>query len=69
MNFVPHRYRNVINPWQTEKDIQSAVRFCSIMAYKILGIVQVNPGEEEGVEEYRKVFGLDRPDRDWNNPK
>lgn len=27
MNYVPHRFRNVINPWQTPKDIQSAVMF------------------------------------------
>jgi len=28
MNHIPNRYRNVICPWMSQKDIDSAVKFC-----------------------------------------
>lgn len=63
--YIPDRYQRVINPHQTPREIDLAVKFCQRIAFKILGIVQVNPGEEEGVAVYREVFGLDRPYRKW----
>lgn len=31
MNFVPHRYRNLINPHQTKREIRGQVRFAETM--------------------------------------
>jgi hypothetical protein len=31
MNYVIHRYRNVVNPWQTRKDIEHAIFFIAKM--------------------------------------
>jgi hypothetical protein len=64
MNEVPERYRQVINPYQTPKEIASAVKFCSRIAFHILGVVSVT-GEEEGWDVYAEVFGLNRPPRKW----
>lgn len=36
MNSVPHRYRNVINPWQTAREIRAAVKYLDRLLRDVL---------------------------------
>ena len=58
MNEVPVRYRNVINPWQTQSEIKSAVKFID----KMISFIRDR-------REVPHLLGHDRPLRDWSKPR
>ena len=49
------KYRNVLCPWQTKRDIKSQQKTLD----KMLAELQLTPEAEA------KLLGLDRPDREW----
>jgi hypothetical protein len=55
MNEVPKRYRNVINPFQTLKEIKSAIKFIERMISTVKDHQEIGP-----------ILGHDRPLRDWS---
>jgi len=56
MNFVPTKYRNVINPWQTEKDIGSAIFF-------IVKMMSAHPNDNW--DTILNTNNMQGPDRKW----
>ncbi len=50
---VEGRYRQVICPWQTPKEIRSAEKFCDRIWQRLTE------------DERREVFRLDGPPREW----
>lgn len=59
MNPVPHRYRNVINPWMTPKEIRRSVAFIESMLLK-LGMCY------QDEDELLRTFQVDR---NWAKPQ
>lgn len=55
MNTVPYKYRNVINPWQTPKEIRLAIKFITKMLRRI------NISEEDAL----LLLRTNQPDRKW----
>ncbi len=56
MNPVPWKYRNVVNPWQTVREIKNALKFIDKMIKKL--------GFNE--EKEYDLLGSGKPDRDWS---
>jgi hypothetical protein len=56
VTYVPSRYRNVINPWQTQKDVQSALFFIGKM---------MKDHPDENWELIMNSFNERGPDREW----
>lgn len=58
MNSVPHKYRNVINPWLRVSEIESAVKFNE----KMLAKLGLSPTEEAELLCHHIEW-------DWSKPK
>ena len=53
MNYVPWKYRNIINPWQTIKEIRLAIKFANQMTRKMFE------------KDILILFRANEPDRKW----
>lgn len=52
---MPSKFRNVLCPWQTEREIQSQTKFIERMLKKL----------KLTEEQERELLFLDKPDREW----